>query len=466
MPVRAQSPEPAAKPVPKHPAPAFFVPQISVSLKPIRHHTGQALISMLKRSRTVLSSLPDLTARLFGRAVDFSAQTEPRPPIRLEDFLSIPIAEHGQDEDIRARLRAHGQFLARQERWQDLSDEIRAADATREATPGGTPVADLLAFGARSDVVLAVEEALMDSHRTDQAPLINGIRALEFVRQDHADDPYIALIVALTHIDLAWAWRGTGWDTIVPRLHREKCAAHFDRAIEILSPWCGVRMDSPVLQSACCALLAGRRTPQRRVADSYEELIDLDPYNPRHMRALGNHLLPRWFGSYAELELEARRTAARTQDIWGAGGYTWVSLDAIAQDEEACARVDVDFFVDGLRDIVRARPEQETINMLASYCAVTLRGNLGLHEEADLNRIRICNAADWLIRDHLTEVHPMIWAHAADGFDNNMRVSSPSRFAARGRADALQVIANLFRDEIREGNRVVFTPEGPQLHGA
>ena len=97
---------------------------------------------------------------------------------------------------------------------------------------------------------------------------------------------------------------------------------------------------------------------------------------------------------------------------------------------------------------------------------MTLRGNIGLHEEADLNRMQICDAADWLIRDHLTEVHPMIWAHASEGFDNNMRVSSPSRFAARGRADALQIIASLFRDEIRNGNRVVFTPEGPQLHGA
>jgi hypothetical protein len=28
----------------------------------------------------------------------------------------------------------------------------------------------------------------------------------------------------------------------------------------------------------------------------------------------------------------------------------------------------------------------------------------------------------------------MIWAHAADGFDNNSRVTSLSRFAARGRA--------------------------------
>jgi hypothetical protein len=173
-------------------------------------------------------------------------------------------------------------------------------------------------------------------------------------------------------------------------------------------------------------------------------------------------MLPRWFGSYDELELEARRTAARTQDIWGAGGYTWVYFDAIAIDETACARVDVDFFLDGLRDIVEVRPNQEMINLLAAFCAVALRNGLGLNEQADLARMQIIDAANWLIREHLTELHPMIWAHAADGFDNNARVTSVSRFAARGRADALQVIADQFREEISKGLRVIFTPNGTQ----
>ena len=75
------------------------------------------------------------------------------------------------------------------------------------------------------------------------------------------------------------------------------------------------------------------------MSDEYERLITLDPHNQRHMRAMGSHLLPRWFGSYEELELQALRTAARTQDIWGAGGYTWVQFDAIALDDRGlCPR--------------------------------------------------------------------------------------------------------------------------------
>jgi hypothetical protein len=60
----------------------------------------------------------------------------------------------------------------------------------------------------------------------------------------------------------------------------------------------------------------------------------------------------------------------------------------------------------------------------------------------------------------------MIWAHAAEGFDTQARITSLSRFAARGRADALHIIADQFRDDIDRGLRVVFTPEGPQLHRA
>lgn len=383
--------------------------------------------------------------------------------LRPEDCLSIPIATSSPDEIVCREIRARGQFLARQEMWDVLSDELREADQQRVLTPAGTPIAELLSYGARSDIIRAVEHALIDGQPAETRPLIEGVNAIEQVLSEHQDDPYIAQVVAHTHIDIAWAWRGAGWDTIVPRLNRERCAAHFDRAKEILAPYCGIEMDSPMIQAGCCALLAARRHGERCVANDYEALIDLAPENPRHMRAMGNHLLPRWFGSYEALELEARRTAARTHDIWGAGGYTWVCFDAIALDEEACARVDVDFFIDGLRDIVRARPEQEIVNLLASYCAVALRNNLGLHEEADLVRTQIGEAANWLVKDHLTEVHPMIWAHATEGFDNNAPVTSARRFAARGRADAMHVIADLFRDEISRGFRVTFTPEGPRF---
>ncbi|TMV08088.1 hypothetical protein FGK63_10860 [Ruegeria sediminis] len=386
----------------------------------------------------------------------------PRKP-QLEDALSIPVVTQSGDDPAGQDAFEKGRHLARQEKWCELAAEIRCADAARATAPGGIPVAELLAFGARSDVVLAVEQALSDKQPKHHATLTEGISELEFVLREHHDDPVIALIVALAHIDIAWIWRGTGWENVIHQINRERCAAHFDRAAQILPVCRAAFPDSPLVTSASCSLLAGQRSPGVKVADEYERLIALDPCNHRYMRAMGNHLLPRWFGSYDELELEARRAASLTHKTWGAGGYTWVLFDAIALDEMACARVDVEFFLDGLRDIVKRRPDQEMINLLAAYCSITLQQGFGLDEEADLVRTQLCEAADWLIRDHLTELHPLIWAHAADGFNNSARVNSPDRFAARGRKQALQVIAALFRDELRNGQRVIFTPSGPRV---
>ena len=103
-------------------------------------------------------------------------------------------------------------------------------------------------------------------------------------------------------------------------------------------------------------------------------------------------------------------------------------------------------------------------NLLASYCAVAIHHGMGANERADLNRVQIAECAKWLIRDHITEVYPLVWAHAAEGFDNNARITSIAWFAARGKADAMQAISEQFRDDIEAGLRVTFTANGPELH--
>lgn len=431
---------------------------------------------MLPKSHFILYVLRPVLSKLTAVFRTREPDEKPIPLLRAptfaerglppEDKLNIPVIDQSEDDATCLKIHKRGQFLARQDRWDKLVQEIREADDGRLKTPGGMPIADLLAFGARSDVVLAAEHALQDAQGRRKNSIVSGIMALEAVRKDMRDDPIVSTIVAMAHIDIAWAWRGKGRGTVIPKLNRTRCAAHFDRAQELLKPFCGIKSESPFVANACCSLLAGQNNPKMKIADFYENLINLDPENYRHMRALGNHMLPRWFGSHAELELEARRTASRTHKIWGAAGYTWVYFDAIVLDDEACAQLDVPFFIEGLRDILAARPGQMMVNLLASYCSVALRTGLGLNEKADLVRVQIGACADWIIRDHLTELHPLVWAHAADGFDNNARITSTSRFAARGRMDALQVIADLFRDELAEGQQVTFTPTGPELHGS
>lgn len=386
---------------------------------------------------------------------------KPKKQIAAPDCLSIPCPDPTLEERTRDHYQNRALRLVRQEDWEELSRQISDADRENKMTPGGMSVADLMAFGARADVVLAAEHALIDSVPEPDAPLYIGIESLEYVLAEFSDDYVIGCIVAQAHMDIAWAWRGIGWDVEIAPRNREAFHAHFSRAHDIVQSFDGQPEKSALFASTSCALLRGDDNSTKSVADRYEALIDLNSKNTSPMRALGIHMLPRWYGSYQELELEARRTAARTQEVWGAGGYTWVMFDAISRDDVACARLDLPFFIEGLRDIVTRRPEPHTVNLLAAYCANTMGNAFSGNDAADANRAHISECADWIVREHLTELHPMIWAHAAQGFANNLRVSSAQRFAAAGHEDALRIIAGLFKGEIDDGKRIVFTDQGP-----
>ena len=374
--------------------------------------------------------------------------------------LSIPCPDPTAEDRERDFHQMRGQRLARQEQWEDIARAIRLADRALSKTAGGMPVADLVGYGARADVVAACEHALITGRPAKDAPIMDGIEALEGVLAEADHDYVIAAIVAHAHMDIGWAWRGTGWDTEISSQNRAAFSAHFDRAADILAPFADMNPKPAFLCAAECALRTGNDSSNEKIADIYEKLINLDPKNARAMRAMGNHLLPRWYGSYDMLELEARRTAARTQSLWGAGAYVWVQFDAIAYDDVACSRLDVAFFIDGLRDILERTQNQYIVNLLAAYCANTMGNARGGNDEADHARAQITECAKWIIREHLTELHPMLWAHAARGFDNNLRVRCPDRFAASGQADALRIIGNTFRHEIAAGLKVIFTEDG------
>ncbi|MFD2738550.1 hypothetical protein ACFSUD_03110 [Sulfitobacter aestuarii] len=386
-----------------------------------------------------------------------SAQGRPAP---ARDLLQIACPDPTAEDQLRDRHQSRARHLVRQERWHDLSALIREADRTRRLTPGALAVADLMAYGARADVVLAAEHALLAGSPEPGAPLQAGIEALEHVLSEHRDDYVVTCIVAQSHMDVAWAWRGTGWDVEVPISNREAFEAHFDRAAQIMQAPCVSDLQTPLIATTACALLGGTDAGRRGVADRYGALIDLNPANPRPMRAMGNHLLPRWHGSYEELDCAARRTAARCAHVWGAGGYTWVQFDAISRDDRACANLDLAFFIEGLRDILKRRPDPYTANLLAAYCGNAIGQSFSGDDRADHVRSQIAECTGWIVRDHLTELHPMIWAHAARGFDSNLRIHSPNRFAAAGREDALRIITALFKREIAAGQRIVFTGSG------
>lgn len=413
--------------------------------------TGKSLAgTVLKSLKTAMPARGGSPERRRGTTPDIEALT------KHVILPSLPVTD---EEMARAAHQDNGQRLARQENWEKLSDQIQHAEDCRLATPGGESAAMLLAFGARSDVVAVAEDALYD----EAEPSPDGLNALEEMLAEQYGDYACALVTALAHIDIGWAWRNTAPDED-PDAHILKFKSHFKRAEDILGPFDGVDLDAPSLAAAQCALLASTRQPGKRVADDYETLIDLDPDSPRHMRALGQHLLPSYYGDYKTLELEARRTAARTGDIWGAGAYSWVYFDALALDHQAIDLLDVDFFIDGMKDILMRRPDQHVTNLLAAFCAITMGpdGKIAAHGDAKANRVRqkLHDFLDWVLTCHLQELHPLIWSQTL--LSPGLTPPLPSRRAlvAKGRQTALKVIAERFADDISNGYAIAFSASG------
>ncbi|MCV2891661.1 hypothetical protein [Lentibacter sp. XHP0401] len=422
----------------------------------------------------LLSNLPELAAQARDnlvriprakRAAQAASEERSAPrqlASRIQEQLLIPTASEPPEESTRVRVQDKGQFLARQERWEELSRLIRAADNRKAATHCGMPHADLLSLGARTDVVLATEHAIADGF----TPGLQGIEALEDVLAEFPDDYAIAEIVAQSHMDIGWSWRGSNWSHEIPERNLALFHAHFERASDILGCFSRTALASPLLAAAQCALVVAKPKPAMHIADAYERLIDLNPVNTAPMRSLGNFLLPRWFGTYDALELEARRTAARCSSVWGNGGYTWVFLDALRVDQGASRALDVDFFVDGLRDILYLQPDQHIANLLAAYTGITMSPARTPVEAPDVVRdVRreIHSMFDHILRENLRELHPLLWAEADLGPDLGTYLPPRGALLRKGRDTALNAIAIHFKSDIISGKILDFSKDGLTL---
>lgn len=409
--------------------------------------------------------------RKLGRSISTTRNQRPvahplvaaHPHRDLLTRLQIPVNTATPDQVESEKLRDHGVFLARQERWEDIEALVRTDDQNRTATTSGTPHAQLTLFGARSDVVRAAEHALLHGKPAHDADFFRGVEALEFLLDDFPDSYPIALVVAHMHIDIAWAWRGAMARDDTRDANRDAFRAHFARAREILSDYCPVHLQSPALSAAQCALLPGTADPAKEICAAYEALIALAPENPRHMRTLGTYLLPRWYGSFEQLDLQARRIAAQTYQTWGAAGYTWVWFDALLIEPEGLKTLEIEYFLDGVADALNRQQNQHAANLLAAQLyRCWQHSGIGQHENSDtaakLSALR--DGFDMIVRTHLREIHPLIWGHAEIGFENTSHVISKERLSEKGRDVAMQAVALPFMNSLKAGHTINFSPEG------
>lgn len=337
-----------------------------------------------------------------------SEMTRLSSPSERMAALGRPLREETPERLACEALFRQGRDLARQESWARLSDLIAEKDRAGATTDAGTPEAEVLAAGARSDLSRALHGASQSGALAPRNEMLDGLASLEDSLAERGDDPYCAALVALAQMDAGWAWYKQGWQRDRPEQHIGRFRAAFARAQAILAPFSPEQHDSPFLASARCALLAGRTDADGQVIAEYDRLLALAPHIPGHMRAFGLHLLPCWFGSHDLLDLQARRIAGRTADTWGAGAYAWVYLDALLLDPECFKTLDADFFLEAIDDILTHVPGQHMTNLLAAYLSQMLS-----RPGPDRSLRRALTARrDRLIRNEMTETHAWVWSIA------------------------------------------------------
>ncbi len=413
-----------------------------------RSHNGA-----FAKLRTMLARSPGGHGRTGGMPLMSERELD-----ALTKRIILPSLPVSDEEIARATHQDEGQRLARQDRWPELSQRIRNADATRLTTPGGETASLLLAFGARSDVVSAAEDALHDGATPDP----EGMAALDEVLEEMPDDYACALVVALAHLDIAWAWHSIAFAK-APEESLTRAHEHLARAEVLLAPHDGVALDAPSVLAARCALNATSENRGRRLADDYATLIALDPESHRHMRSLGRNMLPLRRQEPGVLEVEARRTAMQTEDIWQAGAYAWVYFDALAAEPEVIEMLDSDFFIEGMRNIINRQRNQHIVNQIAAFCAITMapcqRKN-PLSRRAEATRAQLHDCLGWILSDHLQELHPLIWSQTLLAPGATTHLPPRRALVQKGRQTALRIIAARFSSEIADGSSIAFSPCG------
>lgn len=374
----------------------------------------------------------------------------------LRPRVDIPVRDPCPDGAAQDKHLSRGLFLSRQEAWDELADELRAAERHCHVTPGLVPVAALLARGARSDVVAAARGAVQ---RTEPRPARAVLGAFDVAMEEQPDCPAIAYVAAMAHVDVALAWRGASRpDALSPR-RRDAYDWHMGRATALADRYDPFECESPAWADVRCAVLEAAPRPGLRAADDFEDLIDLAPLVVGHYTALGRAMRPATFGSWEMLEQQARRTAERTRDLWGTGGYAWVYIGALEMDAGAARRLDAELFTEGLHDILARQPGQHMANRLAAFAGLTLGGP----SEPGTTRRRIADSLGWIAQDHLRELHPRVWALAPMPGRAGQAEAEPEDFVRRGRIRAMSSLAEFYAPALESGRRLVFGPEGMSL---
>lgn len=320
-----------------------------------------------------------------------------------------------------------------------IYDRMRRYDAARACTPFGRPLAGLILDTLMADfstIADAVETSGIDASPEHIAKLVAAFdRALEVAPDDHI----AAATAALAHIEAGWLLRGDGFANEVSAGGWQGMAEHFDAARRVLDRFPAQKHDSPLLAYVHYRLCNGLTDGEERIRAAYTVRTLIEPQNPAVYIAHGFQLLPRWYGSYEELEQAAREAADLTMPFMGTAGYALTYLDAIHCDGDAAARFDATAFAEGLLDFARYKGSQYAINFAANTLWMTMA------DCRDARQDVLDEAMAELVREDLCCILPDCWEDSSAN-------------------EVMYVLARYWQDELAAGATVDIDSNGAYVH--
>jgi hypothetical protein len=211
----------------------------------------------------------------------------------------------------------------------------------------------------------------------------------------HADptSPAAAAIYAYALGLTGYSYRGNGWIKDVKQENIETMVSYARRAREILDATTAAAHGNLIWHWFNFKMGRIESVNQSELSRRFDALQALDPYNPEIYHERLMQLLPRWGGSYEEIEVFARQSATRTADKLGNLMYARINWLALSVEDRTRLLVSGEMMLEGLDDWLRLYPSQWVANLYASHAQLKGRPDL-------LRR---------LFENHIREIHQDAW---------------------------------------------------------
>lgn len=336
--------------------------------------------------------------------------------------------------------------------WVSLAELMQEWDQNRVKCPSGYPMIHL---AVETFLATVTGESPDEFNGTTIAKspistrLITRLETLAAAKPDHYP---LAALAAHLHLRKAWDLHGSGYSETVPEIARAGVKSHNGKASWLLEIYDPKKLNSPLL-AALRFRLCDYMDPDdasTRLRQDYDTWRALDPGDMTAHEEYAFKMLPRWYGTYQELDIALRKSMATAGTKAYAAGYLAVAL----RDDGALATMDAELFAEGLDALIRFRSRDcadvaqmvQTVYEMSEMCRIRantrrLPPAIKRGFETSCGILRAANRAT--VRNHLTGLCANAWDDGLTG--------------------ALKYISVLFQEDLKAGLFLRITDAGMRI---